>query len=145
MTEEFSDFVLESDFEIQSESEQNYDDEFTPNPILYANKISFSNNQKPLSITFDELDNNYDFIKKPFNEVIKNPDYIHLYFDFLDYLFDFHSGPDLVGKDIPELCHDGQGFLFHGCQNQNSHKRLQRHFTPASPRAQEYNFGIYFD
>ena len=62
-----------------------------------------------------------------------------------DYLFDFHSGHDLVGKDIPELCHDGQGFLFHGCQNQNSHKRLQRHFTPASPRAQEYNFGIYFD
>ena len=49
--------------------------------IQYANKIQFSNNSKPLEISFDDVDK-FDFKKKAFVEVITNQTHVHLYFDF---------------------------------------------------------------
>ena len=57
------------------------DDEFIENLIEYSPKIAISNNAKLPKISFNEVDK-YDFEKHAFNEVIKNAEYVHLYFDF---------------------------------------------------------------
>ena len=45
--------------------------------VAYSPKIAISNNSKPLTISFDDVDK-YDFEKKAFNEVIKDAEYVHL-------------------------------------------------------------------
>ena len=49
--------------------------------IKYDVMINRTNNYHFPEISFDDIDK-YDFKNKGFIEVIKSPDYVHLYFDF---------------------------------------------------------------
>ena len=49
--------------------------------VKYDVMINRTNNYNFPEISFDDIDK-YDFKNKAFIEVIKSPDYVHLYFDF---------------------------------------------------------------
>ena len=70
---EFSSSATIDDIIITSDSSQRL--------IIYDTMINRPNNYHFPEISFDDVDS-YDFENKGFIEVIKSPEYVHLYFDF---------------------------------------------------------------
>lgn len=76
---EIDDIIITSDSSMISSNTNLVDS--TQGLIKYDVMINRTNNYHFPEISFDDIDK-YDFKNKGFIEVIKSPDYVHLYFDF---------------------------------------------------------------
>lgn len=65
---------------IEINEDTSIEESIPENTIIYGDRFNYPNNWKGFCISFDDVDN-YDF-SKGFNEFIKKPKFVHLYFDF---------------------------------------------------------------